>query len=103
MTATALVHKLNNRPRPPAISTAMNAVTKNVGIGKPMEARMVDDCRKAKSFPAPDATKKNAIKQRAVVNIYPLTSRDSPASLGVLCLVGQLPRQYGPGRAGMVE
>jgi hypothetical protein len=69
VTATELVHTLNNRPRPPAISIAMIAVRKNLGIGKPMEARIVDDCRKAKIFPAPDATKKNAIRQRAIVAI----------------------------------
>jgi hypothetical protein len=40
----------------------MNPIRKNVGIGKPIEARAVDDCRKAKIFPEPDATKKNAIK-----------------------------------------
>jgi hypothetical protein len=34
-----------------------------------MEARIVDDGRKAKIFPTPDATKKNAIKQRAIVVI----------------------------------
>jgi hypothetical protein len=35
---------------------------KNVGIGNPIAARAVHDCRKAKIFPEPDATKKNAIK-----------------------------------------
>jgi len=35
-----------------------------------MEARIVDDGRKAKIFPEPDATKKNAIKQRAVVATF---------------------------------
>jgi hypothetical protein len=34
-----------------------------------MEARIVDDCRKAKIFPEPEAIKKNAIKQRAIVAI----------------------------------
>jgi hypothetical protein len=29
----------------------------NVGIEKPIEAKIVDDCRKAKIFPEPDATK----------------------------------------------
>src|SRR5258706_3444472 len=80
----------------------MNAVTNNVGIGKPMEAKIVDDGRKAKSFPAPDATKKNAIKQRARVTIS-VPFRDSPAPLGALSFVGQLPPQYGAGSAGMVE
>jgi hypothetical protein len=47
----------------------MIAVRKNVGIGKPMEAKIVDDCRKAKIFPKPDARKKNPIKQRAIAAI----------------------------------
>ena len=80
----------------------MIAVRKNVGIGKPMEAKIVDDGRKAKIFPAPDATKKNAIKQRARVTIS-VPFRDSPAPLGALCFVGQLPPQYGAGSAGMLE
>src|SRR6266566_2465477 len=80
----------------------MNVVTKNVGTGKPMEAKIVDDGRKAKIFPAPDATKKNAIKQRARVTIS-VPFRDRPAPLGALCFVGQLPPQYGAGSAGMVE
>ncbi len=67
-----------------------------------MEAKIVDDGRKAKIFPAPDATKKNAIKQRARVTIS-VPFRDSPAPLGALCFVGQLPPQYGAGGAGMLE
>src|SRR5258708_29179265 len=36
-------------------------------------------------------------------HIHTLAFRDSPAPLGALCFVGQLPRQHGAGRAGMVE
>src|SRR3982074_1708796 len=78
----------------------MIAVRKNVGTGKPMEARIVDDGRKAKIFPAPDATKKNAIKQRAIVAIsIPLPFAPLPA----LCFVGELPPQDGAGSARMLE
>src|SRR6266404_478913 len=59
----------------------MNVVTKNVGTGKPMEARIVDDGRKAKIFPEPDATKKNAIKQRAVVAISNSCLSRQPAAV----------------------
>jgi hypothetical protein len=45
------------------------AVRKNAGAGKPIEAKIAEDCRKAKTFPKPDATKKNAMKQRAVVTM----------------------------------
>jgi hypothetical protein len=54
---------------PPMIAMFLIMFRKNLGIGKPMEAKIVDDCRKAKIFPEPDATKKNAIKQRAIVAI----------------------------------
>jgi hypothetical protein len=60
---------LKNRPRPPTISTALIAVRKNAGAGKPIEAKIAEDCRKAKTFPKPDATKKNAMRQRAMVTM----------------------------------
>src|SRR5260370_32108513 len=39
----------------------------------------------------------------AMFLIMALAFRVSPAPLGAVCLVGQLPRQHGAGRAGMVE
>src|SRR5882762_1674219 len=78
----------------------MIAVRKNVGIGKPMEAKIVDDCRKAKIFPEPDATKKNAIKQRAIVAISILLPF---APSFALCLVGEFPPQDGAGSARVLE
>src|ERR1700731_1537355 len=78
----------------------MIAVRKNAGIGKPMEAKILDDCRKAKSFPEPDATKKNAIKQRAIVAMsIPLPF----APLLALCFVGELPPQDDAGGPRMLE
>src|ERR1700730_6795243 len=56
----------------------MNPASESDEIGKPIEAKIPDVCRKTKSLPEPDAIKKNAIKQRPIVAIsIPFAFRDA--------------------------